>query len=82
MTSPAAKFKPAPEDDPLRAFRDEFEVPTFRQMKATKVAAEIGAHAPPLSSCGCLLRSSSPSLSYASPYFAQLPPTYSSNGWI
>ena len=43
MTSPAAKFKPAPEDDLLRAFRDEFEVPTFRQMKATAVSAEIGA---------------------------------------
>ena len=35
--------KPAPGDDPLRAFRDEFVFPTFRQMKADKVSAELGA---------------------------------------
>ncbi|TFK84620.1 kynureninase [Polyporus arcularius HHB13444] len=41
MTSPAEKFKLAPSDDPLTKFRDEFVVPTFRQMKATAVSAEI-----------------------------------------
>ncbi|KAI0720958.1 kynureninase [Cerioporus squamosus] len=44
MTSPAEKFKLAPSNDPLTKFRDEFVVPTFRQMKATAVSAEIGAH--------------------------------------
>ena len=43
MTSPAETFKLAPGDDPLRAFRDEFVVPTFRQMKAANVSAEMGA---------------------------------------
>ena len=43
MTSPAEKFKLAPSDDPLATLRDEFVIPTFRQMKATAVSAEIGA---------------------------------------
>ena len=43
MTSPAEKFKLAPSDDPLATLRDEFVFPTFRQMKATAVSAEIGA---------------------------------------
>ena len=44
MSAPATTTpKPAPGDDPLRAFRDEFVFPTFRQMKATAVSAEIGA---------------------------------------
>ena len=43
MSSPAHKFKLSPSDDPQGAFRDEFVFPTFRQMKATRVSAEIGA---------------------------------------
>ena len=44
MSPPATTTpKPAPGDDPLRAFRDEFVFPTFRQMKADKVSAELGA---------------------------------------
>ncbi|KAI0748258.1 kynureninase [Daedaleopsis nitida] len=41
MSSPADKYKLAPSEDPLSKFRDEFVVPTFRQMNATKVPAEI-----------------------------------------
>ncbi|KAM5533275.1 hypothetical protein V8D89_013052 [Ganoderma adspersum] len=33
-------FKLAPSKDPLRAFRDEFIIPTFRQMNATAVSEE------------------------------------------
>ena len=43
MSSPAEKYKLAPSEDPLSRFRDEFVFPTFRQMKATRVSAEIGA---------------------------------------
>ncbi|EJF65981.1 kynureninase [Dichomitus squalens LYAD-421 SS1] len=41
MGSPADQFKLAPSDDPLSAFRDEFVIPTFRQMNATAVSAEL-----------------------------------------
>ncbi|KAI0636839.1 kynureninase [Trametes polyzona] len=37
----AEEFKLAPEDDALRNFRDEFVVPTFRQMKASAVPADL-----------------------------------------
>lgn len=43
MANPAEKFKLAPPEDPLSKFRDEFVLPTFRTMKATRVSAEIGA---------------------------------------
>lgn len=39
----ADAFKLAPEQDTLSKYRDEFVVPTFRQMKASAVPAEIGA---------------------------------------
>jgi len=44
MTSPdpAHTFKLAPEEDPLRAFRDEFVIPTNRQMKAGAVPPDLG----------------------------------------
>ncbi|KAI0780796.1 kynureninase [Trametes elegans] len=41
MASIAEKFKLAASEDPLRKFRDEFVVPTFRQMKAGAVAPEL-----------------------------------------
>ena len=42
MGSVADQFKLAPSDDPLSAFRDEFITPTFRQMNANAVSAELG----------------------------------------
>ncbi|OSX65052.1 hypothetical protein POSPLADRAFT_1073326 [Postia placenta MAD-698-R-SB12] len=51
MSSAADIFKPAPGDDPLRAFRAEFAIPTNRQMKATAVGPEL-ADAPCTYLCG------------------------------
>ncbi|KAI0328557.1 kynureninase [Cubamyces sp. BRFM 1775] len=36
----ASNFKLSASEDPLRKFREEFVIPTFRQMKASAVAAE------------------------------------------
>ena len=35
-------LKLTPSEDSLRAFRDEFIIPTFRQMNATAVSEESG----------------------------------------
>ncbi|KAI0375030.1 kynureninase [Pilatotrama ljubarskyi] len=42
MASVAANYKPSSEaEDPLRKYRDEFVVPTFRQMQASAISPEI-----------------------------------------
>ncbi|KAH9951871.1 kynureninase [Amylocystis lapponica] len=51
MASLAASYKLAPADDPLRAFRAEFVLPTNRQMKATAVPPAL-ADAPCTYLCG------------------------------
>ncbi|KAI1794492.1 kynureninase [Ganoderma leucocontextum] len=53
MSNPAPdnNFKLAPSEDPLRAFRDEFIIPTFRQMNATAVS-EDSADEPCTYLCG------------------------------
>lgn len=40
----SANFKLASSEDPLRAFRDEFIIPTFHQMDATVISQEFGTH--------------------------------------